>query len=267
MFFRSFVFSLLFISCSVVEEYKRPSFIVFHVENDSIFVKVKNKVLSSSFLEIKNLKDGESSILNFKKPDTVTILRFHKSEIDTVSINKNYRFTLKYGLSYFKKHDSLYNYGLPFLKGKRYKVLQGQNSNFTHKGDFSRYAIDFKMNIGQPICAIREGLVVNIKEDSNKGGKDKSYRNDANYIVIFHKDGTFAQYIHLKKNGVVVSIGETVKKGQVIGYSGNTGFSTQPHLHFAVYKSFSKKGLVSIPYILDAISAEEYKKGTYVYHN
>ncbi|WP_277619852.1 M23 family metallopeptidase [Chryseobacterium angstadtii] len=50
-----------------------------------------------------------------------------------------------------------------------------------------------------------------------------------------HPDGTFAQYYHLKQNGVKVNIGDQVKKGDVIGLSGNTGWSKGPHLHFVCY--------------------------------
>ena len=95
---------------------------------------------------------------------------------------------------------------------------------------------------------------------------NKKYRNDANFIIIAHKDGTFAQYVHLKKNGVLVSKNDTVKKEQVIDYSGNTGMSTEPHLHFAVYKP-TKNGLVSIPYILNFIPTKRYKKGKFAFYN
>lgn len=251
---------LLFVSCA--EKQQKPSYIAFKLQNDSIFVEVKNPIISTSFLKIDDKIKDESKIYDFIKPDTLTILKFHTSETDTVSILKNFDFTLSYGTSFAKKYDTLYNYGLPFLKGKRYKVLQGQNGSFTHKGATSRYAIDFKMNVGQEICAIREGVVVQTKSDSDEGGSSRKYMKKANIIFIFHKDGTFAQYAHLKKEGVLVKEGDTVKKGQIIGYSGNTGMSTEPHLHFVVYKP-TKNGLISIPFILNAIPTERYKKGKY----
>jgi len=260
LFGRFLIFIFLFISCTKAQE--KPSYISFNLEKDSIFVIAKNSILSTSFLKIENKIDKKDSIIDFKKPETKTVLKFHQSEIDTTLIIKNYQFALYYGASSIKKYDTLYNYALPFLKRKRYKVLQGQNSNFTHKGNFSRYAIDFKMNVGQTVCAIRDGVVIQVKDKFTEGGRDKSYRDKANLIIIYHEDGTFAQYVHLKKDGVLVKKGDSVKKHQPIGYSGNTGMSTQPHLHFAVYKP-SENGLVSIPFILNSIPTEKYKKGKY----
>jgi murein DD-endopeptidase MepM/ murein hydrolase activator NlpD len=262
--FRLLLICILCISCSLSQE--KPSYISFELKNDSIYVVAKNPVLGNSFLKITDKKILKDSFVDFKKPDTLKVLEFHQSKIDSLNILENFKFTLFYGASSIKKYDTLYNYGLPFLKGKRYKVLQGQNSKFTHKGSFSKYAIDFKMNVGQEVCAIRDGIVISTKENSDKGGRNKKYINDANLIIIAHKDGTFAQYIHLKKEGVLVAKGDSVSKGQVIGYSGNTGMSTEPHLHFAVYKP-STNGLISIPFILGAIPTKKYKKGKYALHN
>ena len=257
------LFAFVFcISCSQSQEYKKPKYISFSVQKDSIFVIVKNLVLGNSFLKLENLKTKEKKYIDFYKPDSSSFLQFHQSKIDTNQILKNYRFTLYYGNSNLKKYDTLYNYALPFLKGKRYKILQGNNTKFTHKGSFSKYAIDFKMNTGQVVCAMRDGLVVAIKEDSNKGGKHKKFMKQGNYIVVAHNDGTFAQYVHLKKDGAIVKKGDTVVVGQQIGYSGNTGYSTQPHLHFAVYKP-TKDGLVSIPFILNTFPSSKYTKGRY----
>lgn len=251
---------LSFISCSKAQE--KSNFISFKLHNDSIYVIAKNPALGKTFLKIIERETKIEKFIDFIKPDTLNVLHFKQSEIDTSKIAEKYQFLLYYGTSVFKKYDTLYNYGLPFLKGKRYKILQGQNTNFTHKGDFSRYAIDFKMKTGQKICAIREGLVVKVKEHFSKGGKNKKYRDLANLIIIAHKDGTFAQYVHLKKDGALVNEGAFVTKGQVIGYSGNTGMSTEPHLHFAIYKP-TKNGLVSIPYILNSIPSKKYKKGKF----
>lgn len=259
---KRFVLLFFILVCCAKEDEKIPSYISLHSENDSIYVQLINQVPSTAFLKIEDKINNETKFLDFDKPDTLYVLKFHKSEIDTSKLFKNYKFKLNYGASSITSYDSLYNYGLPFLKGKRYKVLQGQNGSFSHMGPVSRYAIDFKMNIGQEVCAIREGIVIHVKNDSDEGGSSKKYKPKANTALVFHNDGTFSQYAHFKKNGIIVNEGDTIKKGQLIGYSGNTGQSTEPHLHFVVYKPTSN-GLASIPYILDSIPSVRYKTGKY----
>lgn len=263
------VLSLLLVglSCSKDSSKKKPNFILYEFQNDSLFVYAQNSLFCPVHIKIIEKTSSEKQVVDIKAQQKKKVLSFSNEEMDTLQLLTRFSFEgMWYGLSKSTAYDSLYNYALPFPKGKGYQVLQGQNTNFTHKGDFSKYAIDFKMDIGQSICAIREGVVVQVKESSNKGGKSKKYRDDANLIVVYHEDGTFAQYVHLKLNGALVKVGDTVKKGEAIGFSGNTGMSTEPHLHFAVFRA-SKNGLKSIPYILDSIPSHRYTKGKYAINN
>ena len=57
-----------------------------------------------------------------------------------------------------------------------------------------------------------------------------------NSILIYHDDGTFADYSHIKYKGSKVKVGDRVEKGKFIAESGNIGWSTAPHLHFSVFK-------------------------------
>lgn len=134
--------------------------------------------------------------------------------------------------------DSSFAYGLPYKNGKSHLVVQGYFGRFSHK---NRIAIDFKMKKGTEILAARSGVVIRMKEDGNKGGWNKKYLRDGNYIVIQHDDNSRSGYWHLKNNGVLVNIGDTVRQGQVIGLSGNTGYTSFPHLHFMVW-GFNEKG-------------------------
>jgi murein DD-endopeptidase MepM/ murein hydrolase activator NlpD len=122
-------------------------------------------------------------------------------------------------------------YYLPYLKGKSYMLAQGYLSTLSHKGEI---ALDFKMKKGTKICAARDGVVVATREDSKQGGYKTKYLNEGNFVIIRHEDGTHANYWHLDFNGADVKKGDTVVQGQVIGRSGNTGFSAFPHLHFEV---------------------------------
>lgn len=130
------------------------------------------------------------------------------------------------------KDDTSYVYALPYKNGKTFRVIQGYFSHFTHK---ERAALDFNMKRGTQIFAAREGVVVRAKEDGTRGGFNKKYRSDGNNVVIQHADGSRAGYWHLQHNGALVNVGDTVKKGQLIGLSGKTGYAAVPHLHFLVW--------------------------------
>ena len=124
-------------------------------------------------------------------------------------------------------------YELPFQSGKRYKIIQGFKGKFSHSSDQSRYAIDFKMPIGDTIVAARSGRVVSaIEHYTERGGRD--FRDKANQVVIYHDDGTLAFYVHLDTDGALVEVGDYVDAGQNIGIAGFTGFTTTPHLHFVI---------------------------------
>jgi murein DD-endopeptidase MepM/ murein hydrolase activator NlpD len=134
-----------------------------------------------------------------------------------------------------------YVYDLPFTAGTKHKVVQGYGGLFSHR---NKAALDFDMPVGTPVCAAREGTVYAFKDNSNEGGPFTSERK-ANYIIIQHDDGSFGCYWHLQKDGVVIKTG-VVAKGQLIGYSGNTGFAVWPHLHFTVKRrlNYDKESFV-----------------------
>jgi murein DD-endopeptidase MepM/ murein hydrolase activator NlpD len=138
-------------------------------------------------------------------------------------------------------HQGNITYRYPYAQGDYFPIVQGFGGRYSHSGA-SKYAVDFAMPIGTPIYAARAGVVIDLVEQHTRGGANRKYAKYANYVVILHGDDTTGEYYHLKQNGVAVALGEHVKAGQKIGYSGNTGFSSLPHLHFAVYhaKPFGK---------------------------
>ena len=125
----------------------------------------------------------------------------------------------------WKKSD----YVLPYPVGKSYRVnLAACDGSYHSQGLPDQFAIDFDMPIGTLISASKAGIVVDIEES----GKDGQHPN--NLILIDHGDNSFAYYMHLTENGAIVSIGDTVKQGDQLGYSGNTGLAGYPHLHFVI---------------------------------
>lgn len=134
------------------------------------------------------------------------------------------------------RHDDATLYRLPFEAGQAFPVSQGYNGRLSHRG-VNRHAVDFMMPEGTTVCAAREGVVVDLKESSVAGGPSKGFTDESNYVSIAHADGTIGEYYHLLRDGVLVEIGDRVEAGQPIALSGNTGYSTFPHLHFGVYSA------------------------------
>jgi murein DD-endopeptidase MepM/ murein hydrolase activator NlpD len=160
--------------------------------------------------------------------------------------------------------DTSYIYALPFEEGRSYFLVQGYFSRFSHK---ERAALDFKMPRGTRICAAREGVVVRVKEDGDRGGWNRKYRQYGNNIVIEHPDGSRAGYWHLQKDGALVNVGDTVKRGQVIALSGKTGYAALPHLHFLVWSSGRNRQWQQIPTRFRTSKGIKYLRSWHRYRN
>lgn len=164
---------------------------------------------------------------------------------------------MKHLRSLDEQADTSYVYALPFEEGKTFRVIQGYFSQFSHK---ERAALDFNMKPGTNIAAAREGVVIRVKEDGDRGGFNKELRSYGNYIVIEHPDGSRAGYWHLSKDGALVNVGDSVKKGAIIGLSGQTGYAAFPHLHFLVWKSNPGTRFVQVPTRFQTESGVKYLK-------
>ena len=143
-------------------------------------------------------------------------------------------------------HNASAPYRVPFGVGSTFLVSQAYPSRITHTTADSQYAIDFALPDGTPVYAAREGTVINARHDFFRGATAPVMLDQANVIEILHSDGTIGLYAHLHWDSIRVRIGEHVARGQYIADSGNTGFTSGPHLHFAVIRNAGVEN-VSIP--------------------
>lgn len=157
-------------------------------------------------------------------------------------------------------HDDAFVYALPYASGKTFRVGQGFGGGFSHQ---NTHAIDWNMPERTPVHAARGGIVVAVEDKYSEGGLEERLKTRGNFIMIQHDDGTIGNYAHLAPNGVFVRVGQRVRQGQAIGVSGNTGYSSGPHLHFEVFTV--SKGLVrrTIPirFRIDGNRIEELMEG------
>ncbi|MGH1362476.1 MAG: M23 family metallopeptidase [Calditrichia bacterium] len=225
--------------CIFVE--KKFERIDVYVKNDkAVDVTMTIDVFRDNLFPTKQLPLTDT----FRGKTTTLAFRLH---VDDPQIKWKYQYKWSWTRgNIYAEHDNSYVYRLPYAKGQAARVLQGYHGSLSHSGD-DTYTIDFDLAVGSSIFAARDGVVVDVKENSNSGGDSRDFVMKGNYIVIKHIDNTIAEYFHLMHNGAAVEVGQIVKRGQHIGYSGNTGFSNTPHLHFGVYKSVDGDKRESIP--------------------
>lgn len=161
----------------------------------------------------------------------------------------SYSFTYKYVPgSPRAQHTQTDDYNPPYSHGASYRVTQSFDGEFSHTGPQNRYAVDFAMPDGSLVHAARGGVVMDVARDFYSGGVDREkFGTRANFIRILHDDGTIAMYAHLRWESVLVVPGRRIRRGELIAKSGSTGYSSGPHLHFAIQKNAGME-LVSIPF-------------------
>ena len=127
---------------------------------------------------------------------------------------------------------------LPWTANTSFWVTQGHNGGSHVRA--GAWAWDFGMPVGTPIRAAHLGTVRLVKADSTVGGCSIEYAERANYVIVDQGNGYESLYLHL--SSVVVAPGQIVSRGDLVGYSGQTGWSCGPHLHFQVQLSPSNGG-------------------------
>jgi len=128
-------------------------------------------------------------------------------------------------------------------------VTQAYPVAATHRTLDSKFAVDVAMPVGTDIFAARGGVVFDVTSSNFRSGLDIQRDGpSANIVRVLHDDGTYAIYAHLNWNSIRVRPGDEVETGEYIADSGNTGFSSGPHLHFAVQRNTGMK-IESLPVV------------------
>lgn len=248
-------FSLgLFAESNVTEECNQEWICLIQTKDeDGIALSIRNhnpnpKITNSVLLNTTLINFKTDLVFPYfvvvKGPDPVFITKFL---LDDKSKNAFHSFAFRVRPGDWDSiHDDSVSYLLPFAPEIRARVVQGYNGSVTHFGNFA-YSIDFGIPVGTPVHAARKGYVMATEARYSEGGFRKDLISKANFIIIQHDDGTLGNYAHLMKNGVVVKLGDVVEAGQLIGYSGNTGYTQGPHLHFEVHKPNRQLEVTTIP--------------------
>lgn len=222
---------------------KYDAFYIIHDGIDSpiirLVIPLDGSVLSistkSSISNYKKVMDNFSNIIEHLHINSTKILNndWSKKDFNQEFANLKTYHQIKEKESSEKFKRSAVNYGdgfkLPWKQGEQYSVTQGWNGATSHTGSDS-YAYDFGLSEGKEIRASRGGIVSTIISNKNVcGGSD--HAGNANFIVINHDDGTNTGYWHLQST--TVAFGQEVNQGDLIGYSGKTGYTfCNAHLHF-----------------------------------
>jgi murein DD-endopeptidase MepM/ murein hydrolase activator NlpD len=152
-------------------------------------------------------------------------------------------------------HDDDYLYRLPYGDDVSFPIIQGYSAKLSHRGAES-YTLDFGMPVGTPVHAARDGVVVLVEDSHDAGCAREECGKFANFVVVLHSDGTTGEYFHLERASARVRVGDRVARGQWLARSGNTGFSTVPHLHFGVYRTGRDRSTESVAVRFETRSGE-----------
>ena len=272
---------MLFIACNSVRVPKNKYYgsnVDFKrtIVKDSIVFDIKNTTASPLRFCITSINDSLQNLLKTNHLNSILVYPkvsvrekvYNKFSLPDDKLDDLLSVSVKYGDLNKKNVDC--TLALPFARGKRYKLMQGYNGEYSHANPDSKYALDFKMETGEKISAVYDGTVIGVLDKYSDGAPDKKLLDFANYILIYHEQlGTYSKYVHIKYKGATVKNGDKVKQGAIIGFSGNVGYSTESHLHFCYYKpdptNSLEEGLIAIPSVFENnLDGKTFKKGMWI---
>ena len=223
-------------STGVRVNYELAGEIVHFVATNEFFAPVE---LNLDFQTIRGLEypDPDRPLRWVLEPRSKTTLVSLVMKPDAAQPIAEYRYEFLVG-DPNAQHRPTQPYRLPYAIASDFVISQAYPDVVTHNTPDSKYAVDFAMPVGTDIFAARSGIVFDMKAGNFEGGTNaRRHMSLANIVRILHDDGTYAIYAHLNWNSVRVRVGDRVERGEYIAESGNTGFSSGPHLHFVVVRN------------------------------
>jgi murein DD-endopeptidase MepM/ murein hydrolase activator NlpD len=192
------------------------------------------------YKDLEGYNNSELIIATTKKIDQITKQLYiqSKSFDDVIELAKNKAVMLA---------------SIPAIQPVSNKNLKQMASGFgmrihpIYKTQQFHDGMDFTAKIGTPIYATGNGKIEKVESSARGYGK---------YVIIDHGFGYKTLYAHMSK--FKVAIGQKVNRGDVIGYVGNTGLSSGPHLHYEVHKYGEKINPVN--FYFNDLTAEQYEK-------
>jgi len=190
--------------------------------------------------------DGNRRFLLPARQDTY-LLSFVTTE-DAQDAHVAYRYRYLIG-DPAARHRPARPYRAPFAVARTHTITQAYPYAMTHGSADAAHAVDIAMPVGTDVYAARGGIVVDVAS-TNFADSLEPDGAEANIVRILHDDGTYSIYAHLNWNAIRVRPGDVVERGEYIADSGNTGFSSGPHLHFVVVRNADMK-VESVPIVFE----------------
>ena len=187
-------------STSLNEEVASLKELKDNLENDLLEREEKMQIVSDRLGDLEKVLGVEDSGAELE------------SRLDTAAITSSVRMVM---LTQIPSGAPVHNARISSGYGKRVHPVTGQVK--FHRGQ------DFAVNTGTPVYAPADG-VVEVTRASSKGS--------GNFLRLQHSYGFTSSYSHLQK--FAVKSGDFIQKGDLIGYSGNSGLSSGPHLHYEI---------------------------------
>jgi murein DD-endopeptidase MepM/ murein hydrolase activator NlpD len=136
------------------------------------------------------------------------------------------------------------------------------NDGHTYQGDkldnknYYAYGVDALAVADGVVTEVKDGIPQNIPGENSRAVPITLETVGGNHVIIDIGNGNYAFYAHLQPGSLRVKLGDKVHRGQVVGLVGNSGNSTEPHLHFHIANSSSPLGSEGLPYALSSFEVE-----------